>query len=52
MRVGARRSKEEDEESTEAEEEEGGEVLAGLDNLNIETAVTEEEAAESLEGAM
>ena len=32
-----RRVEEEDEEATEDEEEEGGEVLASLDNLTIET---------------
>ena len=38
---------------TEAEEEEGGEeVVAGLDNLSIETVVTEEEAAEGFEVAL
>ena len=31
---------EDEEEASEAEEEEGGDVLAGLGNLNIETAVT------------
>ena len=51
-RVRARRVEEEKEEATEAEEEEGGEVLAGLVTLNIEMAVTEEEAAEGLEAAM
>ena len=51
-RVRARRVEEEDEEATEAEEEEGEEVLAGLDNLTIETAGTEEEAAEGLETAL
>ena len=51
-RVRSRRVKEEDEEATEDEEEEGGEVLAGLVNLNIETAVTEEEAAEGFEAAL
>ena len=40
-------------ENTEAEEEEGGEeVVSGLDNLSIETAVTEEEAAEGFEVAL
>ena len=48
-RVRVRRVEEEDEESNEAEEEEGGEVLAGLDNLTIETVTTEDEAAEGLE---
>ena len=51
-RVRARRVEEEGEEASEAEEEEGEEVLAGLGNLNIETAVTEEEAAEGLEAAL
>ena len=51
-RVRVRRVEEESEEATEAEEEEGGEVLAGLDNLTIETATTEEEAAEGLEAAL
>ena len=51
-RVRARRVKEEEEESSAAEEEEGGEVLAGLGNLNIETAVTEEVAAKGLEAAL
>ena len=46
------RVEEEDEEATKAEEEEGGEVLAGLDNLTIETAGTEEEAAEVLEATL
>ena len=43
-RVRARSVKEEEEEATTAEEEEGGEVLASLDNLRIETATSEEEA--------
>ena len=47
-RVRARRVKEEEEESSVAEEEEGGEVLSGLDNLRIDTAASEEEAAEGL----
>ena len=52
-RVTARRSEEECADNTEAEEEEGGEeVVAGLDNLSIETAVTEEEEAEGLEAAL
>ena len=51
-RVRARRVEEEDKEASEAEEKEGGEVLAGLGNLNIETAVEEEEAAEGLEAAL
>ena len=34
------------------EEKEGGGVMAGLNNLNIETAGTEEEAAEGLEAAL
>ena len=51
-KVRSRRVEEEDEAASEAEEEERGEVLAGLGNLNIETAVTEEEAAEGLEVAL
>ena len=51
-RVRERRVEGEDEEATEAEEEEGGEVLAGLDNLRIETVRTEEEAAEGLAAAL
>ena len=45
-RARARRVEEEDEEATEAEKEEGEEVVAGLnlDNLTIETEVTQEEA--------
>ena len=52
-RFRARRAEEEGAEDTEAEGEEGGEeVVAGLDNLRIETAGTEEEAAEGLEAAL
>ena len=51
-RVRARRVEEEEEEAIEAEEEEGGEVLAGLDNLRIETETSEEEAAEELAEAL
>ena len=50
----ARRGEEEGEveEATEEPEEEGDEVVAGLDNLTIETAGTKEEAAEGLEEAL
>ena len=49
-RVRGRRS---EEEAGSAEEEEGRENLEGLlNNLKIETAGTEEEAAESLEAAL
>ena len=51
-RVRARRVEEEEEEAIEAVEEEGGEVLAGLDNLRIETETSEEEAAEELAEAL
>ena len=51
-RVRPRRAKTDDETETEAEGEEGGEVLACLHNLSIETAVTEEEAAEGLEDSL
>ena len=52
-RVRARKVEEEDAEDTKDEEEEGGEeVVAVLDNLQIETAGTGEEAAEGLEAAM
>ena len=52
-RVRARRAEEEGADNTEDEEEEGGEeVVAGLDNLSKETAVTEEEAEEGLEEAL
>ena len=45
----ARREATEEEEAAEAEEEEeGGGIVAGFNNLNIETRVTEEEAAERL----
>ena len=51
-RIRARQNEGEGKEATEAEEEEGGEELAGLDNLTIETATTDEEAAEDLEAAL
>ena len=47
-RVRARSSEEEEEEASKAAEDEGGEVLSGLDNLRIETATSEEEAAEGI----
>ena len=52
-RVREKRAEEEGAENTKAKEEEGEEeVVVGLDNLSIETAVTEEEAAEGLEAAL
>ena len=53
-RVWAQRAETEEEESTEAEEneEDSGEVSGLLSNINIETAVTEEEAAEGLAEAL
>ena len=53
-RVRARRVETEDKAATEAEEEEEGSgyALAGITNLRIETAGTEEEAAEVLEEAL
>ena len=47
--VRSRRSGTEDEAAMEADEEEGGEVLACLHKLGIETAGTEEEVSEGLE---
>ena len=52
-RVRARRAEEEGAENTKAEEEEGEEeVVVGLNNLSIDTEVTEEKAAEGLEAAL
>ena len=52
-RVRERREATEEEEAAEAEEEEeGGGVAACLNNLNIETGVTEDEAAEGMEEAL
>ena len=53
-RVRARRVKTEDEAATEAEEEKegSGDVLAGITNLQIETEVTQEEAAEGMTEAL
>ena len=50
-RVRRRRRKEEAEDSAEEEEESRG-VLAGINNTTIETAGTEEEAAEKLTDAL
>ena len=53
-RVRLRRVETEEEAATEAEEEEGerGDVLAGINTLRIETAVTEVEAAEGMAEAL
>ena len=51
-RVGVRREEAEEAEDTEEEEEAAEGIAAGLVNLNIETAVTEEEAEEGLEAAL
>ena len=50
--VRSRRAETEDKAATEAQEEESGGVLAGIHNLSIETAGTEEEAAEGREAAL
>ena len=42
----------EEAEVSEEEEEESGRIATGLNNLNIKTAVTEEEAAEGLASAL
>ena len=47
-----RREEKEEVEVSEIEEEESGGIAAGFHNLNIETAVTEEEAAEGLAAAL
>ena len=51
-RVRERRLEEEEAETSEEEEEEEGGVVAGLSNINIETAGTDEKAAEGLEAAL
>ena len=48
-RVRGRRREEEEAKEAEEEEEESRGVLAGITNLTIDTAVTEEEAADTLE---
>ena len=51
--VGQRRHKEEEADVTEGGEEEGGEgIVESINNLNIETGGTEEEAAEVLEAVL
>ena len=52
-RVRARREATEEEEAAEAEEEkEGGGIAEGFNNLNIETGITLEEAAERMAEAL
>ena len=50
--MGGRRCEAEEAESAKEEEEESEGVAVLLNNLNIETAITEEEAAEGLEAAL
>ena len=50
--MNSRRSETKEEAAMEAEEEEGGGVLAGIHKLGIETAETDEEAAEGLEATV
>ena len=51
-RVRGRQFEEEEAEAAEGEEEESEGVSGLLNNLNIDTAITEEEAADSLEAAL